>query len=205
MRSYSKTHIIKSMKRNILIVAVAALTLCFASCEKEDVTPGGNGNFGNTPKVTATSDLIGTDWTANFSLGDLLYAMTGMTLSDYGCQFPEGFDSTMVFHINFGTEFAHITFGDNMSVINVVEMAGGYTNEEIENMDLAYVYDGSTHTGTLTAVGTDENGDPINYQIVFTYDDNADTITINMQFANAEDENTTINFPLVFHRDAITA
>ena len=62
--------------------------------------------------------------------------MTGMTLSDYGCQFPEGFDSTMVFHINFGTDFAHITFGDNMSLINVVEMAGGYTNEEIENMDL---------------------------------------------------------------------
>ena len=193
------------MKRNILIVAVAALTLCFASCEKEDVTPGGNNNQGNTPKVTVTSDLIGTDWTANASLSDFLYAMTGMTLSDYGCQFPEGFDSTMVFHISFGTEFAHITFGDNMSLINVVEMAGGYTNEEIENMDLAYVYDGSTHTGTLTAVGTDENGDPINYQIVFTYDDNADTITINMQFANAEDENTTINFPLVFHRDATTA
>lgn len=193
------------MKRNILIVAVAALTLCFASCEKEDVTPGGNNNQGNTPKVTVTSDLIGTDWTANASLSDFLYAMTGMTLSDYGCQFPEGFDSTMVFHINFGTEFAHITFGDNMSLINVVQMAGGYTNEEIENMDLAYVYDGATHTGTLTAVGTDENGDPINYQIVFTYDDNADTITINMQFANAEDENTTINFPLVFHRDATTA
>lgn len=193
------------MKRNILIVAVAALTLCFASCEKEDVTPGGNNNQGNTPKVTVTSDLIGTDWTANASLSDFLYAMTGMTLSDYGCQFPEGFDSTMVFHISFGTEYAHITFGDNMSLINVVQMAGGYTNEEIENMDLAYVYDGATHTGTLTAVGTDENGDPINYQIVFTYDDNADTITINMQFANAEDENTTINFPLVFHRDATTA
>jgi hypothetical protein len=53
-------------------------------------------------------------------------------------------------------------------------------------------------------VGTDENGDPINYQIVFTYDDNDDTITINLQFANAEDENTIINFPLVFHRDAAT-
>ena len=35
--------------------------------------------------------------------------------------------------------------------------------------------------------------------------ENADTITINMQFANAEDENTTINFPLVFHRDAANA
>ena len=51
----------------------------------------------------------------------------------------------------------------------------------------------------------DENGAPINYQIVFTYDDNADTITVNMQFANADDENTTISFPLVFHRDVTTA
>jgi galactose mutarotase-like enzyme len=57
----------------------------------------------------------------------------------------------------------------------------------------------------LTAVGTDENGDPINYQIVFTYDDNDDTITINLQFANAEDEDTVISFPLVFHRDAANA
>ena len=191
------------MKKNIFAIALIAITFCMASCQNEPIIP--NENNGATPRVAVTSDLIGTDWTANFSLGDLIYAMTGTTLSDYGCQFPEGFDSTMTFHINFDNEYAHISFGDNMSVINVVEMAGGYTNEEIENMDLAYVYDGSTHTGTLTAVGNDENGNPINYQIVFTYDDAADTITINMMFANAEDEDTTINFPLVFHRDAVTA
>ena len=191
------------MKKNIFAIALIAITFCMASCQKEPVTP--NGNNEGTPRVAVTSDLIGTDWTANLSLGDLIYAMTGMTLSDYGCQFPEGFDTTMVFHLNFDNEYAHITFSDNISIINVVEMAGGYTNEEIENMDLAYVYDGSTHTGTLTAVGNDEDGNPINYQIVFTYDDAADTITINMQFANAEDEDTTINFPLVFHRDAVTA
>lgn len=61
------------------------------------------------------------------------------------------------------------------------------------------------HTGTLTAVGTDENGNPINYQIVFTYDDDDDTITINYEIANAEDEDTTISVPLVFHRDAANA
>ena len=194
------------MKKNIFVIAFAAMALCMASCQKEEVTPNENGgNNANKPRVAVTSDLIGTDWTANFSLGDLIYAMTGTTLSDYGCQFPEGFDSTMTFHLNFDNEYAHITFGDNISIVNVVEMAGGYTNEEIENMDLAYVYDGSTHTGTLTAVGTDEDGNPINYQIVFTYDDAADTITINMLFANAEDEDTTISFPLVFHRDAVTA
>ena len=192
------------MKKNIFAIAFIAIALCFTSCQKEDPTPDANGPAG-TPRVTTTSDLMGTDWTATLPLGDLINAMTGMTLSDYGCQFPEGFDSTMVFHLNFDDEYAHFTFGDNMSVVNVAEVAGEYTSEEIEQMNLAYVYDGTTHTGTLTAVGTDENGDPINYQIVFTYDDNTDTITINLQFANAEDENTTISFPLVFHRDVISA
>ncbi len=192
------------MKKNIFAIAFIALALCFTSCQQEDPTPGTNGPVG-TPRVTTTSDLMGTDWTATLPLGDLIYAMTGTTLSDYGCQFPEGFDSTMVFHLNFDDEYAHITFGDNMSVISVAELAGEYTSEEIEQMNLAYVYDGTTHTGTLTAVGTDENGDPINYQIVFTYDDNTDTITINLQFANAEDEDTTISIPLVFHRDVFSA
>ena len=192
------------MKKNIFAIAFIAIALCFTSCQKEDPTPDANGPAG-TPRVTTTSDLMGTDWTATLPLGDLINAMTGMTLSDYGCQFPEGFDSTLVFHLNFDDEYAHFTFGDNMSVVNVAEVAGEYTSEEIEQMNLAYVYDGTTHTGTLTAVGTDENGDPINYQIVFTYDDNTDTITINLQFANAEDENTTISFPLVFHRDVFSA
>lgn len=192
------------MKKNIFAIAFIAMALCFTSCQKEDPTPDANGPAG-TPRVTTTSDLMGTDWTATLPLGDLINAMTGMNLSDYGCQFPEGFDSTLVFHLNFDDEYAHFTFGDNMSVVNVAEVAGEYTSEEIEQMNLAYVYDGTTHTGTLTAVGTDENGDPINYQIVFTYDDNTDTITINLQFANAEDENTTISFPLVFHRDVFSA
>ena len=194
------------MKKNIFAIAFIAITLCMASCQKDPITPNGNGeNPVNTPKVTATSDLIGTDWTATLSLDDLVYAMTGMNLSDYGCQFPDGFDSNMLFHISFDNEYAHITFSDNISVVNVAELAGEYTMEEIEQMDLAYVYNGATHTGTLTAVGTDENGDPIDYQITFTYDDDDDTITINLQFANAEDEDTTINFPLVFTRDAENA
>jgi hypothetical protein len=194
------------MKKNIFAIAFVAVTLLMSSCQKEIIAPSENGeNPANTPRVAVTSDLIGTDWTATLPLNDLVYAMTGMNLNEMGCQLPDGFDANMVFHLNFDTEYAHFTFSDNMALINVVEMAGGYTNDEIQNMDLAYVYDGATHTGTLTAVGTDEDGNPINYQITFTYDDDDDTITINFQFANAEDEDTTINFPLVFHRDAVNA
>jgi hypothetical protein len=195
------------MKKNIFAIALVAIALCFGSCAKEIISGNEENpvNPVNTAKVQQTSDLINTDWTAVFSLGDFLYAMTGMNLSDYGCQFPEGFDSTMIYHINFDQNFAHITFSDNITIVNVAEVAGEYTMEEIEQMDLAYVYDMATHTGTLTAVGTDENGNPIDYQLIFTYDDNTDTFTINLQFANAEDENTTINFPVVFHRDAVNA
>lgn len=197
------------MKKSILMIAVAAFVLCLSSCQKEKVVREGNdiinGGATATTRVTTTADLSGTNWTANFSLGDLVYAMTGMSLNDYGCQFPEGFDTNMVYHINFDPQFAHITFSGNISMINVAEVAGGYTMDEIQQMDLVYAYNGSTHTGTLTAVGTDENGAPINYQIDFTYDDNNDTITIYLQFANAENENTTINFPLVFHRDGAAA
>ena len=194
------------MKKNIFAIAFIAITLCMASCQKDPIVPGGNGeNPANTPRVAVTSDLIGTDWTANLALEDLLQAMTGMSLSDYGCEFPEGFDANMTFNLSFDNEYAHITFGDNMTVINVAELAGEYTNEEIEQMNLAYVYDGSTHTGTLTAVGNDENGNPIDYQIVFTYNDDEDTITINLQFANAEDEDNVISFPLVFQRNEVEA
>lgn len=193
------------MKKSILVIAVAAFVLCLSSCKKENVIPeGNNDSTGNTTtRVLTTADLTGTNWSATLSLGDLIYAMTGMTLSDYGCQFPEGFDSTMVYHINFDPQYAHITFSDNITIVNVAEAAiGEYTMEEIQQMDFAYAYDHATHTGTLTAEGTDENGNPINYQIPFTYDDNADTITITLQFANAENENVTINFPMVFHRDS---
>jgi len=182
------------MKRNIFVIAVAALTLCFASCQKEETINNLN------PKVKVTSDLIGTNWTANLALEELVNAMTGEDIA--GCEFPEGFESAMVFHLNFDDQYAHITFSDNLSVINVVESEGGYSMEEIEKMDFAYVYDGETHTGTLTAVGTDENGEAINYQIAFTYSDEADTISINLMFANAEDEDNTITFPLVFRRNA---
>ena len=114
---------------------------------------------------------------------------------------PGNPDVALVFHIEFDSTYAHITFSENMDITNVTEIAGEYTIEQIEQMDLAYTYNSTTHTGTLTAVGVDENNVPINYQIAFTYSETDDTITINLLFANAEDEDTTISFPLVFHRD----
>mgnify|MGYP003369066699 CR=1 len=187
------------MKKNIFIMALFAIALCLNSCQREEVTPGNNGSSQNTPRVTTTSDLSGTNWTATISLDDLVYAMTGTHIGDYGCEL--GADSAMVYHLNFGTDFAHITFSDNISVYHMADVAGEYTLEEIQQMNFAYYYDGSTHTGTLTAVGIDENGDPINYQISFTYNDTTDEITIILPIADENDN--AVNFPAVFHRDAV--
>lgn len=193
------------MKKNIFAIVVAAMALFMTSCDKTPITPVNGENDGAKPRVAVTADLIGTDWTASLTLNDLLTGM-GVDLSGIVCSDSNDLDAeAMGIQINFDNQYAHITFSDNVVVLNAMEMNGEYTMEEIEQMDLAYVYDASTHTGTLTAVGTDEDGNPINYQIVFTYDDNADTITIDMQFANAEDEGSTISFPLVFHRDAVNA
>ena len=189
------------MKKNIFIIAVAAIALCMASCVKPEIIPG-NGGDNAKPKVTTTSDLTGTNWTATLSMEDLLNGM-GINISDFGCEDLSELGAPMMFHLSFDNEYAHITFSDDVTVLSVGEVDGEYTLEEIEQMDLAYVYNGATHTGTLTAVGTDENGDPINYQINFTYSDNDDTITINFQFTDEND--AVITFPMVFQRNAANA
>ena len=186
------------MKKNIFVIALAAIALCFSSCEKTPITTE---EFQPTPRVATTSDLTGTSWTANLPLEDLLFAMTGMNFDDYSIQLSEGLDANLVFHLNFGDEYAHITFSDNIEMWQMVEADGEYTMEQIEQMDLAYEYNGGTYTGSLTAVGMDENGDPIDYEITFTYDVANDTITINFVFSN-EEENI-VSFPLNFQRDEL--
>jgi hypothetical protein len=191
------------MKKNIFAIVVAAMALFMTSCDKTPITPVNGENDGAKPRVAVTADLIGTDWTASLTLNDLLTGM-GVDLSGIVCSDSNDLNAeAMSIQMNFDNQYAHITFSDNVVVLNALEVNGEYTMEEISQMDLAYVYDGATHTGTLTAVGTDENGDPINYQINFTYSDNDDTITINFQFTDEND--AVITFPMVFQRDAVVA
>ena len=70
------------MKKNIFAIAFIAITLCMASCQKDPITPNGNGeNPANTPRVAVTSDLIGTDWTANLALEDHMGRLSAKRLS----------------------------------------------------------------------------------------------------------------------------
>lgn len=191
------------MKKNIFAIVVAAMALFMTSCDKTPITPVNGENDGAKPRVAVTADLIGTDWTASLTLNDLLTGM-GVDLGGIVCSDSNDLNAeAMSIQMNFDNQYAHITFSDNVVVLNALEVNGEYTMEEISQMDLAYVYDGATHTGTLTAVGTDENGDPINYQINFTYSDNDDTITINFQFTDEND--AVITFPMVFQRNEVEA
>lgn len=184
------------MKKNIFVIALAAIALCFASCEK---TPIENNEEFHAPRVATTADLTGTSWTSNLPIADLIYSMTGMNMEDYDIQFEEGSD--LIFNLDFDNEYAHITFSDNIEMWQMVEIEGEYTMEQIEQMDLAYVYDGSTQTGTLTAVGVDEEGQPYNYQLPFSYDVVNDMIIINFEFAYDEENTTT--FQMKFQRNEI--
>lgn len=184
------------MKKQIVLIA-AALLLCMTACKKETITPMEN----HQPEVTlvkSTADLIGTEWTLTLDLSDSIYVYDG------GCGWTDSIMSQYLqfeFGLNFDSTYAHISFPDNVTVLSLGEVDGEYSMEEIESMNFAYTYDPATHTGSLTANTLDDNGNPDTFQIPFTYDTTTDAIIINMAFAYAENEDETISFQLVFHRN----
>ena len=76
-----------------------------------------------------------------------------------------------------------------------------YGLQEVANMNFAYSYDPTTHTGALTANAMDNDGNPTTCQIPFTYDTTTDAITIVLHIADEGDEDNTFAYQLVFHRD----
>ena len=183
------------MKKNILIAAVAALTLAFAACQKEDiVTPGNIVNPGTetptTPMVKSTEDLHGTEWNYTVTYTELINSLLG---TDIPCT-EEIEDETFVFGLNFDGEFAHFSFPEN-----IVAVAGEEgMMEQISSVSYTYSYDGTTHTGYLDGVADDENDNP--GQLQFTYDDATDVITFVLNMFYAEDE-TPVTITLNFARN----
>lgn len=173
------------MKKNIFIAALAALTLCFAACQKEDITvDNGNGNGIVNPnaRVKTTSDLIGTNWVYNFSL------ITDCDTVDFG---------EMAF-LTFDNSYAHFSFADNVEAYNL--STDGLSLEQISSIDYNYSYDGTTHTGTLNSTFVDEDGNTVPAHLDFTYDDDNDEITLIVPLAFDGDTNTT-DYPVVFTRN----
>jgi hypothetical protein len=180
------------MKKNILIAAVAALTLSLTACQKDDVTPVNNGGENTSARVKSTADLHNTDWTYSVTTTELVNALMGTNIPCMDSTAEE----TYTFGLNFDGQYAHFSFPENVMAF------GGDEGElnQITGVSYEYEYDGATHTGYLTVAAEDMDGDETIAPLQFTYDDATDVITFNLPLFYADD-NTPLTLTLNFHRN----
>ena len=180
------------MKKNILIAAVAALTLSLTACQKDDVTPVNNGGENTNALVKSTSDLHNTDWTYSVTTTELVNALMGTNVPCMDSTAEE----TYTFGLNFDGTYAHFSFPENVMAF------GGDEGEldQISGVSYEYEYDGATHTGHLTVTAEEMDGDEGIAPLQFTYDDATDVITFNLPLFYADD-NTPLTLTLNFHRN----
>lgn len=180
------------MKKNILIAAVAALTLSLTACQKDDVTPVNNGGVNTNTRVKSTSDLHNTDWTYSVTSTELLNNLLGTNMP---CM-DSSAEETYTFGLNFDGQYAHFSFPENVMAF------GGDEGElnQITGVSYEYEYEGATHTGHLTVAAEDMDGDETIAPLQFTYDDATDVITFNLPLFYADD-NTPLTLTLNFHRN----
>ena len=180
------------MKKNILIAAVAALTLSLTACQKDDVTPVNNGGVNTNTRVKSTSDLHNTDWTYSVTATELVNALMG---TNTPCMDSTA-EETYTFGLNFDGQYAHFSFPENVMAF------GGDEGElnQITGVSYEYEYEGATHTGHLTVAAEDMDGDETIAPLQFTYDDATDVITFNLPLFYADD-NTPLTLTLNFHRN----
>ena len=180
------------MKKNILIAAIAALTLSLTACQKDDVTPVNNGGENTNALVKTTADLHNTNWTYSVTTTELVNALMGTNVPCMDSTAEE----TYTFGLNFDGQYAHFSFPENVMAF------GGDEGElnQIAGVSYEYEYDGTTHTGYLTVAAEDEYGNDVPAQLEFTYDDATDVITFNLNLTNTEDE-TPVTLTLNFARN----
>lgn len=180
------------MKKNILIAAVAALTLSLTACQKDDVNPVNNGGVNTNVLVKSTSDLHNTDWTYTVTSTELLNNLLGTNMP---CM-DSSAEETYTFGLNFDGTHAHFSFPENVMAF------GGDEGElnQITGVSYEYEYEGATHTGHLTVAAEDMDGDETIAPLQFTYDDATDVITFNLPLFYADD-NTPLTLTLNFHRN----
>lgn len=180
------------MKRNIFLIAFAALMLTFAACNKdEDNTPNNNTPVANDPFPGGTRwewsmdsvyavELEDTTVNSNFSMGiQLDFATTGHK-------------GDMLIHM--ATTFY---FGDE-----------AYPVDDTESSPFTWTYDASQHTGILTGQSVnEETGETETADIPFTYDPDQDVIIIDMSTdepgdGDEEEEEMDFGIPslIILHR-----
>ena len=178
------------MKKNLLLIAAAALTLGMTACS-DDFAPVeiiDNGEVVETPTIKSTSDLVNTEW--NYTPEDIVFVDE---MGDTVAMIPM---SDMTFTLSFDAAAAHLAFPENVSMLSMTQDGDEYTMEELAGMNFDYVYDLATTSGTLSAQGTDAMGEPMDFQIEFSYDEANDDIIIVLPiaFEGMEDSATGVQF-----------
>ena len=180
------------MKKQFFLIA-AALLLGMTACQKEEQIVPINGNdIEENVMVKSAADLIGTNWT--YVMNDTI------SFGDFGCDSTEGIILNFEFGLSFDSNYAHLTFPENVVATDLMADGDDFGLQEVANMNFAYTYDPTTQTGALTANAMDEDGEPATCQIPFTYNTTTDAITIVLHMADEGDEDNTYAYPLVFTR-----
>ena len=180
------------MKKNILIAAIAALTISLTACQKDDNNAVNNGGDVNpNALVKTTADLDNTDWIYSVTSTELINNLFGANIPCMDSTAEE----TYTFGLNFDGQYAHFSFPENVMAF------GGDEGElnQITGVSYEYEYDGATHTGHLTVAAEDMDGDVTTAPLQFTYDDATDVITFNLDMFFAED-GTPLTLTLNFER-----
>lgn len=182
------------MKKNLLLIA-AALTLGMTACTDdvvEIIDPAGNGEIIDVPTIKTTADLVGTEW--NYTPEDIVFVDE---IGDTVAMIPM---SDMTFTLSFAAAAAHLAFPENVSMLSMTQDGDEYTMEELAGMNFDYVYDLATTSGTLSAQGTDAMGEPMDFQIEFSYDEANDDIIIVLPIAFEGMEESATGVQFVFTR-----
>lgn len=182
------------MKKNIFTVLAAAAMMTFGltACQDEVIDPV-TPVQGDNVLVKTAADLIGTNWEYTLDLS------AGFEIDD---EMAEYIDSAMLeemfsmtFGLSFDADYAHLTFPEDVIGLNVIEIDDeNYSVEEITEMAYTYTYEASTTSGTLTGGNLDD------IVVPFTYSETNDEITIDLLFADENDEANAIPVQLVFTR-----
>lgn len=181
------------MKKAFFALAAAALMLGMTSCQKDEIIVSDpTVNPLANPLVKSASDLIGTEWeytydfSASIDSAELAALYDCMDSADVEAMF------SMTFGLTFDTNYAHLTFPEDVEGWSVVDDGTDFTVEQVTGMDYTYTYTLATLSGTLTGGNLDT------LVIPFTYDAANDDIIVTLTID--EGDGTTSTMTLVFNR-----
>lgn len=178
------------MKKSIILIAAAVMALGMTACIDDEINPMIDGTE-ITPRVKSAADLVGTNW--EYTTQDVAVDLgNGDTIV-----LPLG---GLVFGLNFDSNYAHFVFPQEVIAMEMTEVNGACSLQQIQGLDYVYSYNGGTHSGNLIANTTDDNGNIVNVNMPFTYTVATDAINMDLTVTDGTD---TTTYNIVYNRATI--